>query len=90
MTTALDPSASPHCVFGADGGFRCAAQEAATGNARGGAAVAMWGPPRVATENARGAAARAQREAERQQAVQHRQWLWQQQQGVVAAQQRPQ
>jgi hypothetical protein len=79
MTTALDPAASPQCVFGADGQLRCAC---ANDDPR------MWGP--VADSQA--ARAQVQRQgladAERQQAVLQRQWLWQQQRSVVAAQQR--
>ena len=82
MTTALDPAASPQCVFGADGEMRCAAQVGPHG---------MWGP-RTAGSEARRMETRATLvDAEKQQAVQQRQWLWQQQRSVVAAQQqRPQ
>ena len=74
MTTALDPAARPPCVFGADGELRCGTEN-------------MWGPRTTDRDDERiGALV----EAETQQAVQHRQWLWQQQKAVVSAQQQQQ
>jgi hypothetical protein len=72
MTTALDPAASPQCVFGADGRLRCAAEDGPYG---------MWGP------RSTGAPAKRIVDAEKMQAARQRQWLWEQQRAVASDQQ---